>query len=90
MVARWFRSGLSVAGPFVCRCLNIPTVPRFHHPLIEPDRQISRIRLSDKDSGFRPREAPRSRTEPLQAQLPVQVLVREPCCSPTLDLVLRA
>ena len=27
--------------------------PRFHTPLIEPDRQISRIRLSDKTSRFR-------------------------------------
>ena len=26
---------------------------RFHIPLIEPDRQISRIRLSDKNSRFR-------------------------------------
>jgi predicted ATPase len=29
--------------------------PRFHTPLIEPDRQISRIRLSDKTSGLQPR-----------------------------------
>ena len=27
--------------------------PRFHTPLIEPDMQISRIRLSDKTSRFR-------------------------------------
>src|SRR5213083_2125296 len=27
--------------------------PRFHTPLIEPDRQISRIRLSNKTSRFR-------------------------------------
>ena len=26
---------------------------RFHIPLIEPDRRISRIRLSDKNSRFR-------------------------------------
>jgi hypothetical protein len=30
---------------------------RFHIPLIEPDRQISRIRLSDKTSRLRPRLA---------------------------------
>jgi hypothetical protein len=47
-VARWVRCGLSVAGPFVCRCLTSRTVPRFHRPLIEPDVQISRIRLSDQ------------------------------------------
>ncbi len=28
---------------------------RFHTPLIEPDMQISRIRLSDKMSRLRPR-----------------------------------
>ncbi len=44
---RWFRRGLSVADPFVCRCLTSPAVPRFHLPLIEPDVRICRIRLSD-------------------------------------------
>jgi hypothetical protein len=66
-VERW-RGGLGVAyplaGPFVCRCLNSQTVLRFHLPLIEPDRQISRIRLSDKKSRFRPRKVARSRGEP--------------------------
>ena len=33
------------------------TMLRFHSPLIEPDGRISRIRLSDKNSCFRPREA---------------------------------
>jgi hypothetical protein len=47
-VARWFRCGLSVAGPFVCRCLTSLTLLRFHIPLIEPDWRISRIRLSEK------------------------------------------
>jgi len=36
-VARLFRSGLSVSGPFVCRCLISRSVLRFHIPLIEPD-----------------------------------------------------
>src|SRR6266852_8867392 len=31
----------------------VPPCLRFHIPLIEPDRQISRIRLSDKTSRFR-------------------------------------
>jgi hypothetical protein len=48
VVARLFRFGLSVTGPFVCRCLNSLAVPRFHHPLFEPDRRISRIRLTDQ------------------------------------------
>ena len=49
-MARWVRFGLSVAGPFVCRCLNSRTMLRFHLPLIEPDGRFSRIRLSDKDA----------------------------------------
>ena len=55
-MARWCRSGLSVSGPFVCRCLITPTVLRFHIPLIEPDRRYSRIRLSEETSRFRPRK----------------------------------
>ena len=35
----------------------VPPWLRFHIPLIEPDRQISRIRLSDKTSRLRPRIA---------------------------------
>jgi hypothetical protein len=31
-VARWVRCGLSVAGPFVCRCLNSLTMLPFPHP----------------------------------------------------------
>ena len=56
-MARWFSLGLAVAGPFVCRCLTSPSMLRFHIPLIEPDVRFSRIRLSDKASRFRPREA---------------------------------
>jgi len=52
----WFRCGLSVADPFVCRCLTSPILLRLHTPLIEPDRRISRIRLSEKSSRGRPRE----------------------------------
>ena len=46
-MARWFRWGLSVAGPFGCRCLTSLTMLRFHFPLIEPCVRISRTRLSD-------------------------------------------
>src|SRR2546430_12579944 len=38
--------GLSVAGPFVCRCLNSLTMLGFHIPLVELDVRISRSRLS--------------------------------------------
>ncbi len=82
------RLGLSVAGPFGRRCLNSLTVPRFHSPLIEPDGRISRIRLSDKDSRFRPRETPRPRTQVDQSQHTVQVLAGEPCLPPAFHLVL--
>jgi hypothetical protein len=86
-VARWFRLGLSVSGPFGCRCLICVTLLRFHTPLIEPDGRISRIRLSDKVSWI-----PLVHTfahEPLwllslklvQSQPLVQVLVREPFLS---------
>src|SRR5262249_34337599 len=50
---------------------------RFYLPLIEPVGRISRSRLSDKDSSFRPRTG--SRAKPLQPQLLVQVVVRESC-----------
>jgi len=31
-VARWFRWGLSVADPFVCRCLTSSAMLPFPHP----------------------------------------------------------
>ena len=74
-MARWFRWGLSVAGSFVCRCLTSPTMLRFHFPLIEPDGPISGIRLSDKESCFRPRVAARDFPRIEQSQNVFQVLV---------------
>src|SRR5262249_7297347 len=63
---------------------------RFHTPLIEPDMQISRIRLSDKTSRLHPR---RAATEPCQAYEPeMPVKVRE-WIAPALaspDLVLES
>ena len=47
-MTRWFRFGLSVAGPFVGRCLNSLAMLRFHSPLIKLDGRFSRIQLSDK------------------------------------------
>ena len=40
---------MSVAAPFVRRCLSGSTVAPLHTPRIEPDLRIARIRLSDKD-----------------------------------------
>ena len=65
-------------------------MPRFHLPLIEPDGRFSRIRLSDKESGFRPREVARAWTELDEAQVFVQVLVGEACSSLTPYVMLRA
>ena len=76
-MARWFRRGLSVAGPFVCRCLTSPALLRFHLPLIEPDVQISRIRLSDQVTHVRSREAELPMLEFQQPQTLVQVYFRE-------------
>ena len=42
------------ARPFVCGCPKISTMPRLRTPLIEPDRRISRTRLSDKAPNPRP------------------------------------
>jgi len=63
-VARWFRRGLSVSGPFGCRCLTSPAMLRLHIPLIEPDVRISRIRLSDKASCVLWHAAPPVASEP--------------------------
>ena len=46
-----------LADPFGCRCLTGHTMLRFHIPLFKPDVRLVRIRLSDKDSPFRPRQA---------------------------------
>jgi hypothetical protein len=55
-----WRGGLDgaylLADPFVRRCLTNPVLLRFHTPLIEPDRRVSRIRLSEKGSRGRPRK----------------------------------
>jgi len=50
-----WRGGLGAAYPlpaFRFRCLTSRTMLRFHIPLIEPDRRISRIRLSEKTHAF--------------------------------------
>ena len=78
-MTRWVRCSLSVADPFVCRCLTIRTVLRFHIPLIEPDVRNDRIRLSEKVSRCRPRETTRPRGEADEAQHLVQGGFGKPC-----------
>jgi hypothetical protein len=43
---------------------------RFHVPLIEPDVQISRIRLSDKTSRLRPRRVAAERGQVYEPEVP--------------------
>jgi len=47
-VARWFRWSLSVADPFVCRCLTSPAMLRFPHPAHRTGRADLPHRLSEK------------------------------------------
>src|SRR5258708_14882711 len=63
---------------------------RFHIPLIEPDRQISRIRLSDKTSRLRPRHVVPKPAQAYEPKVPVKVRewIRSALASP--DLVLEA
>ena len=46
---------------------------RFHTPLIEPDMQISRIRLSDKTSRLRPRHVVPKPAQAYEPEVPVEV-----------------
>jgi hypothetical protein len=46
---------------------------RFHTPLIEPDMQICRIRLSDKTSRLHPRLGAPARGQAYHAKMAVQV-----------------
>ena len=74
------RCGAVAVGPV---CLLPPlssggarvTAPslRFHIPLIEPDMQISRIRLSDKTSRLRPRHVTPKRGQAYETEVPVEV-----------------
>ena len=55
--------GASLAEPWL----------RFHTPLIEPDRQISRIRLSDKISRLHPRHVVPKPAQAYEPEVPVKV-----------------
>src|SRR5262249_7539743 len=60
---------------------------RFHLPLIKPDRRISRIRLSDKDSCCGPRNVTVAQAELSEPQRRVQVGIGEVAIAPPLLLV---
>ena len=53
--------------------LVAPPWVRFHTPLIEPDVQISRIRLSDKSSRLRPRHVVPKPGQTYEPEVPVEV-----------------
>ena len=72
-MARWLRWSLSVAGPFVCRCLNSSALLRFHVPLLEPDVRIARIRLSFRLSGLRVRHVGPTGGDRIQPQRFVEI-----------------
>ena len=62
-----------LAAPFVWRCLSGSAVAPFPHPLIEPDVQIARIRLSDKTSRLRPRHVAPKPAQTYEPEVPVEV-----------------
>ena len=53
-MARWFRQGPSVTGPFGYWCLTRLALHRFHLPLVEPDVRIFRIHLIERLLTFGP------------------------------------
>src|SRR5262245_59960256 len=59
---------LSSGGALVVRPWH-----RFHIPLIEPDRRLSRIRLSDKTSRLRPRHVAPERGQAYEPVVPVKM-----------------
>jgi hypothetical protein len=61
---------------------------RFHIPLIEPDMQIYRIRLSDKTSRLRPRLAATTCSQTHEPKMPVQMREWIRPASASSDLVL--
>ena len=88
-MARWFRCRLGLLPTLsVAGALMSITLLRFHLPLIKPDVRISRIRLSDKDSCFRPRNVAVRQTKLDQAKLLMQRFVRDSVKCPSLHLVL--
>ena len=68
--AAYLFPALSSAGASLASPYSVSTLP-----LIKPDVQISRIRLSDKDSCFRPRNVAVTQVESSKTQLSVDVFV---------------
>src|SRR5258707_4813136 len=66
-------SNISVAALSFGGALLAQPWLRFHTPLIEPDMQISRIRLSDKPSRLRPRHVVPKPAQAYEPEVPVKV-----------------
>ncbi len=73
-----------LADPFGCRCLNSHTMLRFHIPLFKPDVRLARIRLSDKDSRFRPRQAASKQRQFHQPQRLVELDTHRRCINKSI------
>src|SRR6516165_6338425 len=66
------RPNISVAAPFVWRCLTGSTVALFPHPAHRTGRADFRIRLLDKTSRLRPRLAAPTRGQAYETVMPVR------------------
>jgi hypothetical protein len=64
--------------------------PRFQSPLVEPDMQISRIRLSDKTSRGRPRTGLGKKPQVHEPQVSMEVRIGKARVPVTAHLVLVA
>jgi len=77
-VTRWFRYSLSGATLSSVGASIAEPCFRLHTPLIEPDRPVSGIRLSEKVSRCRPRESARPFGKADEAQHFMQGCLRKP------------
>ena len=68
----------------------VPPWLRFHIPLIEPDKQIARIRLSDKTSRVHPRHVVPKPTQAYEPEVPVKMREWKRPALASPDLVLGA
>src|SRR6516225_5538458 len=86
----WVDGGLPAIGSERQQWVEVRPWLRFHIPLIEPDRRVYRIRLSDKTSRLHPRRAATKLCQPYEPEMPVKVRewISSALASP--DLVLEA
>src|SRR5271170_2038604 len=84
-----FRLGISVTGPFGRRCLTSFAMAPFPHPAHQTRRAVFPHRAFGQGythillHTFAHEQLPLRPWKPVKSQLPVQMLVGEPCCSLT-------